>query len=60
MAQRKKTARQQAPGNRPGPGKKPFLLMGGLEEPAAAFLSQVRVELLGNRQAVVEIGRAHV
>ena len=53
MAQRKKTARQQAPGNRPGPGKKPFLLMGGLEEPAAAFLSQVRVELLGNRQAVV-------
>lgn len=54
MAQRKKTARQQAPGNRPGPGKKPFLLMGGLEEPAAAFLSQVRVELLGNRQAVVE------
>ena len=28
--------------------------MGGLEEPAAAFLSQGRVELLGNRQAVVE------
>ena len=28
--------------------------MGGLEEPAAAFLSQVRGELLGNRQAVVE------
>lgn len=54
MAQRKKPVRQQAPGARTGTGKKPFLLTKGLEEPAAAFLSQVRVELLSNRQAVVD------
>lgn len=51
MPQRKK------PGKRPGrqPGrKKPFLLVKGLEEPTVSFLPPVRVELLGNRQAVVD------
>ncbi|MCI8652169.1 MAG: hypothetical protein HFF11_00540 [Angelakisella sp.] len=54
MAQRKKPAKQTVPARRPGGGKKPFLLTKGLEEPAAAFLSQVRVELLGNHQAIVD------
>ena len=39
----------------PRAGKKsPFLLMKPLEEPANAFLPPVRVELLGNRQAIVD------
>lgn len=38
----------------PGEKKKPFRLTGAAEEPAVAFLSTVRVELLGNRQAVVD------
>ena len=41
MPQKKRTVKQ------PGKKKKPFLLVKGLEEP-------VRVELLGNRQAVVD------
>ena len=45
---------EKKPSRRPGEGKKPFLLTGSIEEPAVAFLSPVRVELLGNRQAVVE------
>lgn len=37
------------------PGKKSrFLLLKPLEEPATAFLPPVRVELLGNRQAIVD------
>ena len=37
------------------PGKKNrFLLLGPLEEPATAFLPPVRVELLGNHQAIVD------
>ncbi len=54
MAQRKKKTRQTVLPKRPGGGKKPFLLTKSLEEPATAFLSQVRVELLGNRQAMVD------
>ena len=48
MPQKKRTVKQ------PGKKKKPFLLVKGLEEPAVAFLPPVRVELLGNRQAVVD------
>lgn len=48
-------AQEKQPGKRrPGENKKPFRLMGAAEEPAVAFLSPVRVELLGNRQAVVD------
>jgi len=52
MPQRKKTAKR--PAKQPGAGRKKFLLVKGLEEPAVAFLPPVRVELLGNRQAVVD------
>lgn len=45
---------QKKPPRQPGEKKKPFLLTGAAEEPAVAFLSPVRVELLGNRQAVVD------
>ena len=45
---------EKKPSRRPGEGKKPFLLTGSIEEPAVAFLSPGRVELLGNRQAVVD------
>lgn len=53
MAQRKKPAKQTMPPRKQGSGKKPFLLTKSLEEPAA-FLTEARVELLGNRQAVVD------
>lgn len=54
MARRKKLIRPTAAGKRPAAAKKPFLLTKGLEEPATAFLAQGRVELLGNRQAMVD------
>ena len=54
MAQRKKTRKQTVPAGRQTGGKRPFLLTKSLEGPATAFLSQARVELLGNRQAVVD------
>lgn len=52
MPQRNKPGKQ--PARQPGKGRQKFLLAGGLEEPATAFLPPVRVELLGNRQAVVD------
>lgn len=54
MAQRKKKTRSTVPPKRPGGAKKPFLLTKSLDEPATAFLAQARVELLGNRQAMVD------
>lgn len=54
MDRRKRSRKPAGPVKKTAGGKKPFLLTKGLEEPAAAFLAQVRVELLGNRQAVVD------
>lgn len=54
MDRRKRSRKPAGPGKKAPGGKKPFLLAKGLEEPAAAFLAPVRVELLGNRQAVVD------
>lgn len=39
---------------RPENKRQKFLLVKELEEPSVAFLPPVRVELLGNRQAVVD------
>lgn len=50
--QRKKPGRQ--PEKQPDGRRQKFLLVGQLEEPTVAFLPPVRVELLGNRQAVVD------
>lgn len=54
MDRRKRSRKPAGPVKKAPGGKKPFLLAKGLEEPAAAFLAPVRVELLGNRQAVVD------
>ena len=50
--QRKKPGRQ--PEKQPEGKRQKFLLVKELEEPTVAFLAPVRVELLGNRQAVVD------
>ena len=53
MPQQRKKPGQRSE-KQPEKNRQKFLLVKELEEPSVAFLSPVRVELLGNRQAVVD------